>query len=597
METTNVGENKILYLSPQEDVELTSKVLEKLEERFPAAAANWLGGALREMLDPATYPKMQVYKSYMLSTAVMLMDSQDSTLISAFIRDPDLLKLAQHGQNQLENRKNIEQLMAATAIVVTKYANESWRLGKSGRRLSHFLGLLRIYKAMTGNRLRQVPLHLAAALAMTTCSGVQWEPPRVQRPSFKLGISPALADHITSMARESTMHYRYKDYNFHRMDKEYERRALRLLELACEWGEGVPEGEPRYLELTKFHLLAPILNPLMRLNYDSRLKRLYKKARPETPLDILPAYYPFNDLSSSSSSEEGEEEVAGSRGEVPKRRRGGEARYTPQIHGPPAAAIEEEAAAERRREEEEEHLFLREREREVAAAEHLLQKEREREVAAAATAAAATEKKRKEEERKRLEQRLMMEKKAAAAKEREEAAAALVRKREEELFEEARRMRVERRAEEEKSRRAEGAAKEKDGGRRYTGASVFRGAKRVRFRRPSCPSEWREEEYNSRGRSSPVLNAPRTTSRRQGPASDAGATGKVEKFPIAALEETMPQPWSFSRIREAQKGDSQNCQFMPSECQGFYFRHSTKRFEACRRKHPWGPMGGSTGTE
>ena len=574
-------------------------MLEKLEERFPAAAANWLGGALREMLDPATYPKMEVYKSYMLSTAVMLIDSQDSTLISAFIRDPDMLKLAKPGQNPLEDRKKIEQLMAATAIVVTKYANESWRLGKSGRRLSHFLGLLRIYKAMTGNRLKQIPLHLAAALAMTTSSGVQWEPPRLQRPSFKLGISPALADHITSMARESTMHYRYKDYNFHRMDKEYERRALRLLEIACEWGGGVPEGEPRYLELTKFHLLAPILNPLMRLNFDSRLKRLYKKARPETPLDILSAYYPFNDLSSSSSSDEGEEEVAGSRGEAPKRRRGEEARHTLQI---PAAATDEEAAAERRREEEEEHLFLREREREVAAAEHLLQKEREREVAAAAaaaaaTAAAATEKKRKEEERKGLEQRLMMEKKAAAAKEREEAAAALVRKREEELFEAARRMRVERRAEEERSRRAEGAAKEKDGGRRYTGASAFCGAKRVRFRRPSCPSEWREEEYKSRGRSSPVLNAPRTTSRRQSPVTDAGATGKVEKFPIAALEETVPQPWSFSRIREAQRGDSQNCQFMPSECQGFYFRHSTKRFEACRRKHPWGPMGGSTGTE
>ena len=574
-------------------------MLEKLEERFPAAAANWLGGALREMLDPATYPKMEVYKSYMLSTAVMLIDSQDSTLISAFIRDPDMLKLAKPGQNPLEDRKKIEQLMAATAIVVTKYANESWRLGKSGRRLSHFLGLLRIYKAMTGNRLKQIPLHLAAALAMTTSSGVQWEPPRLQRPSFKLGISPALADHITSMARESTMHYRYKDYDFHRMDKEYERRASRLLEIACEWGGGVPEGEPRYLELTKFHLLAPILNPLMRLNFDSRLKRLYKKARPETPLDILSAYYPFNDLSSSSSSDEGEEEVAGSRGEAPKRRRGEEARHTLQI---PAAAIDEEAAAERRREEEEEHLFLREREREVAAAEHLLQKEREREVAAAAaaaaaTAAAATEKKRKEEERKGLEQRLMMEKKAAAAKEREEAAAALVRKREEELFEAARRMRVERRAEEERSRRAEGAAKEKDGGRRYTGASAFCGAKRVRFRRPSCPSEWREEEYKSRGRSSPVLNAPRTTSRRQSPVTDAGATGKVEKFPIAAPEETGPQPWSFSRIREAQRGDSQNCQFMPSECQGFYFRHSTKRFEACRRKHPWGPMGGSTGTE
>ena len=574
-------------------------MLEKLEERFPAAAANWLGGALREMLDPATYPKMEVYKSYMLSTAVMLIDSQDSTLISAFIRDPDMLKLAKPGQNPLEDRKKIEQLMAATAIVVTKYANESWRLGKSGRRLSHFLGLLRIYKAMTGNRLKQIPLHLAAALAMTTSSGVQWEPPRLQRPSFKLGISPALADHITSMARESTMHYRYRDYDFHRMDKEYERRASRLLEIACEWGGGVPEGEPRYLELTKFHLLAPILNPLMRLNFDSRLKRLYKKARPETPLDILSAYYPFNDLSSSSSSDEGEEEVAGSRGEAPKRRRGEEARHTLQI---PAAAIDEEAAAERRREEEEEHLFLREREREVAAAEHLLQKEREREVAAAAaaaaaTAAAATEKKRKEEERKGLEQRLMMEKKAAAAKEREEAAAALVRKREEELFEAARRMRVERRAEEERSRRAEGAAKEKDGGRRYTGASAFCGAKRVRFRRPSCPSEWREEEYKSRGRSSPVLNAPRTTSRRQSPVTDAGATGKVEKFPIAAPEETGPQPWSFSRIREAQRGDSQNCQFMPSECQGFYFRHSTKRFEACRRKHPWGPMGGSTGTE
>ena len=573
-------------------------MLEKLEERFPAAAANWLGGALREMLDPATYPKMEVYKSYMLSTAVMLIDSQDSTLISAFIRDPDMLKLAKPGQNPLEDRKKIEQLMAATAIVVTKYANESWRLGKSGRRLSHFLGLLRIYKAMTGNRLKQIPLHLAAALAMTTSSGVQWEPPRLQRPSFKLGISPALADHITSMARESTMHYRYKDYDFHRMDKEYERRASRLLEIACEWGGGVPEGEPRYLELTKFHLLAPILNPLMRLNFDSRLKRLYKKARPETPLDILSAYYPFNDLSSSSSSDEGEEEVAGSRGEAPKRRRGEEARHTLQI---PAAATDEEAAAERRREEEEEHLFLREREREVAAAEHLLQKEREREVAAAAaaaaTAAAATEKKRKEEERKGLEQRLMMEKKAAAAKEREEAAAALVRKREEELFEAARRMRVERRAEEEKSRRAEGAAREKDGGRRYTGASAFCGAKRVRFRRPSCPSEWREEEYKSRGRSSPVLNAPRTTSRRQSPVTDAGATGKAEKFPIAAPGETVPQPWSFSRIREAQRGDSQNCQFMPSECQGFYFRHSTKRFEACRRKHPWGPMGGSTGTE
>ena len=112
------------------------------------------------------------------------------------------------------------------------------------------------------------------------------------------------------------------------MDREYTHRATKLLGLACQWEGEVSRSDLRYLELTKFHLMAPILNPLMRLKFgEVRLKKLYKKARGETPLELLPSssLYPFNDFdggkSDSPDNSSSSDEVSDKEANPAKKRR------------------------------------------------------------------------------------------------------------------------------------------------------------------------------------------------------------------------------------------------------------------------------------
>ena len=46
-----------------------------MREKFPIAAAGWLGVALGELREPEKYPCGEVFKSFIISTAVMMMDS------------------------------------------------------------------------------------------------------------------------------------------------------------------------------------------------------------------------------------------------------------------------------------------------------------------------------------------------------------------------------------------------------------------------------------------------------------------------------------------------------------------------------------------
>ena len=296
-----------------------------LREKFPVAAANWIGVALMELREPEKHPRGEVFKSFIIATATMMMDAEGGEHTATFARSEEMAMLIKSGKDRSDDKNRIDLMISRTAAVVNKHANENWRLGSSGRRLNHFMGILRILKAKNDkNRLSFLPLQLVAAVGMTTCSGVQWEPPcQKDTPAPKEGISPALANHITSWVRTSTTHYRYREPDFYNMDREYSHRAKRLLELACQWEGRVSKGDLNYLEMTKYHLLAPVLNPLMRLKFgEVRLKKLLKKAGVsyrETPQEILPpaSEYPFNDFEGesttpggdSSSSECSEEEA------------------------------------------------------------------------------------------------------------------------------------------------------------------------------------------------------------------------------------------------------------------------------------------------
>ena len=294
-----------------------------LREKFPIAAAGWIGVALMELREPEKHPRGEVFKSFIVATAIMMMDAEGGEHIANFARSEEMARLIKRGEDRSDDKKKVELMITRAAAVVNKHANENWRMGPSGRRINHFMGVLRILKAKNDkNRLNSLPLRLVAAVGMTVCSGVQWEPPcQKDTPAPREGVSLALANHITTMVRTSTMHYTYKECEFYQMDREYSHRAKRLLEITCQWDGGVSAGDLKYLEMTKFQLMAPVLNPLMRLRFEKvRLKKLFKKAGVscrETPSDIMPSAseYPFNDFDgtvtspdSDSSSSEGSEE-------------------------------------------------------------------------------------------------------------------------------------------------------------------------------------------------------------------------------------------------------------------------------------------------
>ena len=294
-----------------------------LREKFPVAAAGWIGVALMELREPEQHPRGEIFKSFIIATAIMMMDAEGGEHIANFARSEEMARLIRRGEDRSDDKKKVELMITRTAAVVNKHANENWRMGPSGRRINHFMGVLRILKAKNDkSRLNSLPLRLVAAVGMTVSSGVQWDPPcQKDTPAPREGVSLALVNHITTMVRTSTMHYTYKDCEFYQMDREYSHRAKRLLEITCQWGGEVSAGDQKYLEMTKFQLMAPILNPLMRLRFEKvRLKKLFKKAGVscrETPSDIMPSAseYPFNDFDGTvtspdndSSSSEGSEE-------------------------------------------------------------------------------------------------------------------------------------------------------------------------------------------------------------------------------------------------------------------------------------------------
>ena len=289
----------------QEERSIADDVFDQLQAKSKTAASGWLGTALKEMRNKSVPLRKESFRSFVICTAGLIIESSPNRLLEAFVSSEEMASLAQDQRHPADNQKNLDLMVTKAASAINRFANEGWRMGLLGRRTSHYIGLLRIIKARnesTNERLKALPLHLVAAIGMTASSGVQWLPPSGE---FKVGVSPALADHIIKMIRETTIHLTCPKKSFCDMDYDYTGRATRLLELICRWEGRVDESCALYFEPTKYHLLAPVLNPLMPLKFkDYNLKRLQKKAKTPVPLEFVSLYYPFRDFATSSSSSE-----------------------------------------------------------------------------------------------------------------------------------------------------------------------------------------------------------------------------------------------------------------------------------------------------
>ena len=506
-----------------------------LREKFPVAAAGWIGVALMELRKPEQHPRGEVFRSFIIATAIMMMDAEGGEHIANFARSEEMAKLIKRGKDRSDDKKKVEMMITRTASVVNKHANENWRMGPSGRRINHFMGVLRILKTKNDkNSLNSLPLRLVAAVGMTVSSGVQWDPPcQKDTPAPREGVSLALVNHITTMVRTSTMHYTYKDCEFYQMDREYSHRAKRLLQITCQWGGGVPAGDLKYLEMTKFQLMAPVLNPLMRLRFEKvRLKKLFKKAGVscrETPSDIMPSAseYPFNDFdgtvtspdSDSGSSTDSEEEQTPAK----KKRKKTEPKECEK-----KKKIEERKALEKRKKTEPEEC----------------------------------EKKKKIEERKALETKLNDEKRAAAEKEMRD-------------------------AEMEKKRREEEASKAAE-------SEIYNAARRVRQRTRDEELDHdrrrKEKEAEDGEDVEPLLPVDQHGVTELQPLRALKEVSKKKKsadhYPINTAEEVQ-EAWGYPKIREAQRKDRNTCQRDPGTCMGAFYNRRSKKVEACRYSHPW----------
>ena len=129
-----------------------------LREKFPVAAANWIGVALMELREPQKHPRGEVFKSFIIATATMMMDAEGGEHTATFARSEEMAMLIKRGKDRSDDKNRIDLMISRTAAVVNKHANENWRLGHSGRRLNHFMGILRILKAKNDkNRVPTTP--------------------------------------------------------------------------------------------------------------------------------------------------------------------------------------------------------------------------------------------------------------------------------------------------------------------------------------------------------------------------------------------------------------------------------------------------------
>ena len=386
----------------QEERNIADDVFDQLQTKSKAAASGWLGTALKEMKDKSVPLRKDSFRSFVICTAGLIIESGSNRLLEAVVSNKEMASLARDQRHMADNQKNLDLMVTKVASAINRFANEGWRMGLMGRRTAHYIGLLRIIKARneaTNERLKALPLHLVAAIGMSASSGVQWLPPEGE---FKLGVSPALADHIIKMIRETTIHLTHPKNSFCEMDYDYTGRGTRLLELICQWEGRVDESCALFFEPTKYHLLAPILNPLMPLRFkDYNLKRLQKKAKTPVPLEFASPYYPFRDFATSSSSSE---DTSGSDEEEIQEIKGGE--------------------VEEKREKEQELTVKKEEKKDQTAEEKRLkdQKELEKKVQAEKLAAASRERREeaeaaKQEQQKREEEE-GKEKQLAARKER-----------------------------------------------------------------------------------------------------------------------------------------------------------------------------------
>ena len=516
----------------QEEDAIVDAVFCKLRSKFPIAADNWIGNTLLSSAD-----RSELYKSYIVATATTAMEYEHSELFRAFATNEEMTHLSL-------DQSNLNQMITKSGQFINKFSHAGWRLGCRGNRVAYYLSVLRILKAQTENSqtsLQGLPLHLAAAVGMTSSSGVWWEPPKG---NFRMGISPTLARHVTRAVREIATHLHYEEGDFFQMEKEYIVKATKLLDVACRWESPVTEAEPEYFYLTRYNLLAPALNPLMRLKFSElKLKKLCRQARPQIPEDLLPAAatYPFKDFASSSSSDSSDSENDNT--EVKKQ---DEENTRAQSEGPDEKERKATEAKERR-----------DRAKRAAA------EEREE-----ATRRKAAEKKRKEEDEE-SDRKKKREESAERAKEREKE---VLRKK----------MRDEREAAEIRERREKAAAA---AARMAREEAERRDATR---QQPGSAKRWREqkEERSVYFRGSP-RRARRGSGWRKSRKDDRRRSpGRNPSFPI----DVSPNPacdWSFSRIRDAQKNDPGMCQYNPGECPTVSFDRDTGKYKACEKKHPW----------
>ena len=496
----------------------------QLKLKNKVAAANWLGVNLMEMAKPEKHRRGENIKSFTIATAIAVMDSEESPHLSEFVRSDEMLELVQSNGSRSDDRKNFDTMITRAAAAFNKHAGMNWRLGRSGRRINHYMGLLRILKGRNEKeRLQHFPLQPAAAIGMTTCSGVQWEPP-YSASRQKQGVSPALANHIILMIRESTLHFRFREVEYYQMDREYAYRSVRLLELACSWENEVPGHNSGFLDLTKFHLFAPVLNPLMNLKFgEVRLKKLYKRARNPTPINILPAsnLYPFDDFSgkesenpdstSDSSDDEGNSRAISTKKKKRKRKM-------------KKGLVKDKKAEENKKTEEGGKV---------------------------------------EEEREALKAKMERERQAAAEKEQRDAA----EKQKKEL---------------EDSRAAAAAAS------LAAENEVYKEARKVRERNPEEEAEQqrRRKDKRKRGEDANFLPLKEGRSPLIGLKEAGMKKAPSDAFPIDTINEA-PEIWGYPRIREAQRKDKKVCQRPPGTCMAHFFSESARKVVPCKHLHPW----------
>ena len=547
------------YPSLQEETEAATIVFRQLRKRFPLASANWLGINLMQMSKVATQPKEEVYRSYIICTAVFVLGCEQDQKVKEFVKSEESLVHSKQQGSRAEDQRNLGQLIQSAVVFASNYGNKRWRLGKEGKRIALFLGMLRILQAKCGRiPLKGLPLQQVASVGMTIASGVHWEPPDTERVKTQYGTSKALLTHIANVARTSVLDYKWNPENkgYTTMDPEYTMRATRLIELACRWKDTVSSLDPRYYEVTKHHLFGPLLNPLMRMNFgDQALKKLYRRARDAMPENLLKPYYPFNDVSSSEEDEENEVDEEEDEGKQPK------------------MLDEEEKQKKEEMLEREKKEEMLEKEKE----EEMLEKEKKEEML-------EKEKKKKEKlEAKVLREKMIKEGEAAAKKEKEEKEKILKMEAEEQKKHEEKKQKM-KEEEKKKKEREEGKIKERQ---KVDLRLEIEEEKKKRFegnRKRKNDEEKKEERSMRFGGEKKLKPIPR---------SQFDHVTDYDREELRYFEnQGQGDAWSYSRIRDAQRNDARVCQRSPTDCQGFRWNGETEMMEACRARHPWGAAWG-----